>query len=212
MLVPAQKWAERRKALLSSPVLHGACRGRLGEDAAGLCCPLLSESFPFIHMSLSSPSLRCQQKRSWKQNRCQEMCQTHTLALVRSSWCELPGWKASCPERWWMPHPWTHSRSGWTGLWAPAQAVGVAVHCRGVGLDGFYGPLPTQTILWFCVFMYFCPLLNTPKGKEKHQEQSNLPEGFSRHLQDLPGAPLALPPIDAIGYRFSYRECCFTVL
>ena len=23
-----------------------------------------------------------------------------------------------CPEMWWMPHPWRHSRSGWTGLWA----------------------------------------------------------------------------------------------
>jgi len=22
------------------------------------------------------------------------------------------------PERWWMPHPWKHSRSGWMGLWA----------------------------------------------------------------------------------------------
>jgi len=24
------------------------------------------------------------------------------------------GW----PERWWMPYPWKHSRSGWMGLWA----------------------------------------------------------------------------------------------
>jgi len=23
-----------------------------------------------------------------------------------------------CPERWSMPHPWEHSRPGWTGLWA----------------------------------------------------------------------------------------------
>ena len=23
-----------------------------------------------------------------------------------------------CAERWWMSHPWKHSRSGWTGLWA----------------------------------------------------------------------------------------------
>jgi len=22
------------------------------------------------------------------------------------------------PERWSMPHPWKHSRSGWMGLWA----------------------------------------------------------------------------------------------
>jgi len=25
---------------------------------------------------------------------------------------------AGCPESWQMPHPWQHSRSGWTGLWA----------------------------------------------------------------------------------------------
>jgi len=23
-----------------------------------------------------------------------------------------------CPERQWRPHPWKHSRPGWTGLWA----------------------------------------------------------------------------------------------
>ena len=42
----------------------------------------------------------------------------------------------SCPERWWMPHPWLHSRSGWTGLHAPdGGAIGVPVHCRGVRLS-----------------------------------------------------------------------------
>ena len=40
------------------------------------------------------------------------------------------------PERHWMHHPWRHSRSGWMELWAPDEAVGVPVHCRGVGLDG----------------------------------------------------------------------------
>ena len=29
-------------------------------------------------------------------------------------WNPGPG----CPERWSMPHPWKHSRPGWTGLWA----------------------------------------------------------------------------------------------
>jgi len=24
---------------------------------------------------------------------------------------------AQVAQRWSMPHPWTHSRSGWTGLW-----------------------------------------------------------------------------------------------
>jgi len=37
-----------------------------------------------------------------------------------------------------------HSRSGWTGLWAPDGAVGVPDHCRGVGPDGLQGSLPTQ--------------------------------------------------------------------
>ena len=41
------------------------------------------------------------------------------------------GW----PERWWKPHPWGHSRSGWPGLRAPDPAVRVPVHCTGAGLD-----------------------------------------------------------------------------
>ena len=24
-----------------------------------------------------------------------------------------------CPERWWLPHPWRHSGSGWMGIWSP---------------------------------------------------------------------------------------------
>ena len=27
------------------------------------------------------------------------------------------GTRSGCPERWWMPHPWRNSGSGWTGLW-----------------------------------------------------------------------------------------------
>jgi len=38
-------------------------------------------------------------------------------------------------------------RSDWRGSEHPDVAVGVPVHCRGVGLDGLYGSLPTQTIL-----------------------------------------------------------------
>ena len=26
------------------------------------------------------------------------------------------GYKTGCPQMWWMPHPWRHSRSGWMGL------------------------------------------------------------------------------------------------
>ena len=35
-----------------------------------------------------------------------------------------------------MPHTWVHSRLGWMGLCTPDGAVGVPVHCRGVGPDG----------------------------------------------------------------------------
>jgi len=28
------------------------------------------------------------------------------------------GTGTGCPEGWWMPCPWRHSRSGWRGLWA----------------------------------------------------------------------------------------------
>jgi len=42
------------------------------------------------------------------------------------------------PERWWMRHPWRHSRSDRAKLWTPdgcpcPTPVGVLVHCRGVG-------------------------------------------------------------------------------
>ena len=50
-----------------------------------------------------------------------------------------------------MPCPWRHSRSGWMGLWAPDGAIGVPVHCRGVGL---HGSLPAQLILWFSALIF----------------------------------------------------------
>jgi len=34
------------------------------------------------------------------------------------------------------PRPWRHPRSGWRGFEHPDGAVGVPVHCRGVGPDG----------------------------------------------------------------------------
>ena len=34
------------------------------------------------------------------------------------------------------PHPWRQPRSIWRGSEHPDGAVGVPVHCRGVGLDG----------------------------------------------------------------------------
>jgi len=36
----------------------------------------------------------------------------------------------------WVPPPWRHSRSGWMGSEHPVIAVGVPVHCEGVGPDG----------------------------------------------------------------------------
>ena len=50
------------------------------------------------------------------------------------------GTGTGCAERWWMPRPWRHSRSGWTGLWEPDRAVGVLVRCRGAGVMTFKGP------------------------------------------------------------------------
>jgi len=45
-----------------------------------------------------------------------------------------------------MPHPWRHSRSGWTGLRAPDGAVGVPAYCRGVGPDGLKGPFQLKQL------------------------------------------------------------------
>lgn len=38
--------------------------------------------------------------------------------LGRNSWV-WDWWETGtdCPEKWWMPNPWEHSRPGWTGLW-----------------------------------------------------------------------------------------------
>jgi len=36
-----------------------------------------------------------------------------------------------------MPHPWRQPMSGWRGFEQPEGAVGVLVHGRQVGLDGF---------------------------------------------------------------------------
>lgn len=42
--------------------------------------------------------------------------------------------------------------SSWPGSEHPDPPAGVPVHCRGVGLDGLWGFLPTQMILWFYEF------------------------------------------------------------
>jgi len=61
----------------------------------------------------------------------------------------LWGTGTGCPERWWMPHPWRHLRSGWRGFEHPDCAVGVPVCCRGVGLwEMAYKGLFHLTILW----------------------------------------------------------------
>ena len=59
-----------------------------------------------------------------------------------------PGTGAEGSERWWVPHPWRHSRSGWMGLWAPHGALVVHVGCRGIGPDELEGTLKHQTILY----------------------------------------------------------------
>ena len=41
----------------------------------------------------------------------------------------------------------TQGQAGW-GSEQPHLAVGVPVHCRGIGPDGLWESLPTQTILW----------------------------------------------------------------
>jgi len=47
-----------------------------------------------------------------------------------------------CPERWWVPCPWTYSRSGCRGLWSNCSCP---CSLQGVELGG----LPTPIILWF---------------------------------------------------------------
>jgi len=65
----------------------------------------------------------------------------------------LEGTGTGCLEMWWIPHPWRHARPDWRGSEHPDWAVGISVHCRGVGPDGFQGSLSTQTILWStCLF------------------------------------------------------------
>lgn len=45
-----------------------------------------------------------------------------------------------------MPHPGRPPRSG-NGALSTDQAGGVPEHCRGVGIDGLEGSIPTQTVL-----------------------------------------------------------------
>ena len=86
----------------------------------------------------------------------------------------LPGWWNSgtgCPERWWMSHPWRHSRSGWMVFWAPGGVVGVPVHCTGVRLGDLSRFLPTQKILWF--------------NDTSHGNNVSLPLSFSPEWEEL---------------------------
>ena len=51
-----------------------------------------------------------------------------------------------CPERWWCPFS-ADTHGQLDGAVSADGAVGVPVHCRGVGLDGLQGSLSTQMIL-----------------------------------------------------------------
>lgn len=53
-----------------------------------------------------------------------------------------------CPEKVWLHH-WKCSKLGSTGLWAIWLNERCPCSWEGVGLDGLWGSLPTQNILWF---------------------------------------------------------------
>jgi len=83
-----------------------------------------------------------------------------------------------------VPHPRTHSRSGWTGLWAPDGAVGVPAHCKGVWPRDFYRLPLTPTILW--VYNNY-PTINsiTKVGWLPQPEVSQLPLSGTAHALPL---------------------------
>ena len=63
-------------------------------------------------------------------------------------WGPGPG----CPERWSMPHPWEHSRPGWTGLWATRSGWRCPCSLQG-GWARWPSKVPSSPnhpmILWF---------------------------------------------------------------
>ena len=84
-----------------------------------------------------------------------------------------------CPERWWVPHPCRHSRSGWMALWAPDQLYLIRcselISCTWSAPDqvslfsageldqmGFKGPFQLK---WFYYsIMYFFIYFFSPKN------------------------------------------------
>jgi len=50
------------------------------------------------------------------------------------------------PARWWMPHPWDHSRPGWTGLWAAWSGWRCPCSLQGLGWVASEGPFPPKPV------------------------------------------------------------------
>jgi len=69
--------------------------------------------------SLYQPSENCHAYATNSQNTFKGVPELFICSLVlqgNSTQHKLTG--TGCPERQWRPHPWKHSRPGWTGLWA----------------------------------------------------------------------------------------------
>jgi len=83
--------------------------------------------------------------------------------------CKIPTWHMErfghgmfCfpPVRLWVPHPWRHSRLGWTEPWAAWSAGWQPCPWQGVGTAWVLSSLPTQAVLWFYDSWYSAPLKN----------------------------------------------------
>jgi len=87
------------------------------------------------------------------------------LAIYKKSNPSVPFLKIPVdpfPERWQMLHLWRHSRSGWTGLWAPDLAADIPIHCRGVGLDDLYKSFPTKEFYYSILSPQILPFFFSP--------------------------------------------------
>lgn len=65
-----------------------------------------------------------------------------------------------CSEKFWMPHPWNHSRPGWKRLWNSNSSERCPTHGR-----WSLKSLPTPTIQWFYVD-FKCPHISKYSVKQ----------------------------------------------